>query len=310
MTHFISHVAGSLSGRAIALMSSLILLFILVSPVRMVADDTSNDTAPKDTAAKDTAVKDTPPKDASVKEEIKWTLLFDGKTLDDWSVPQWEEDKKVEIVGSSDSDSADKADKTGAYIVVGGNDLASGIKYNKPFPKSNYEILYQAKRVKGYDFFGTITFPVKESHCSFVTGGWSGSVIGLSSINGYDASENETTGFYAFKDKQWYQIRVCVTDDCIRVWLWPVDDDGNPDIKKDTGSPSAASSKAEAALQLEIEQPKVDLTLADDKRISTRLEVTPFRPLGISTWNTVGHLRDIKFRELSPQEVERIKLDL
>jgi len=220
-------------------------------------------------------------------DDQKWTPMFAGKTLDGWSVTRLEEDKKAEI-------------KDGC-IVLGQDGLASGLKYDKPFPKSNYEIMYQAKRVNGYDFFGTLTFPVKESHCSFISGGWSGSVIGLSSIGGYDASENETTSFYEFKVSQWYQFRVCVSDDRISVWFYPVDKDGKTiEVAKD-------DPKAEAAAKEEIEKPKVDLVLGN-KSISTRLEVTFYRPLGISTWNTEGHVRDVKYRELTPDEVEKIKL--
>ncbi|MCL2117704.1 MAG: DUF1080 domain-containing protein [Planctomycetaceae bacterium] len=249
------------SGRACVVILALLALLLLIPQVRTKAGDTS-------------------------KDEQKWTPLFDGKTLDGWSVSRIEADKKAEI-------------KDGC-IIVGRDDLASGVKYDKPFPKSNYEIMYQAKRVKGYDFFGTITFPVKESHCSFVAGGWSGSVIGLSSINGYDASENETSAFYEFKDKQWYQFRVRVSDDRITVWCYPVDEDGKI-IEADKDDPKAAAAGRE-----EVEKPKADLALKD-KRVSTRLEVTFFQPLGISTWNTEGHLRDIKYRELTPEEIEEIQ---
>ena len=224
--------------------------------------------------------------DDAKKDDQQWKPLFDGKTFDGWSVTRLEEDKKAEI-------------KDGC-IVIGRDDLASGLKYDKPFPKSNYEIMYQAKRVKGYDFFGTLTFPVKESHCSFVNGGWGGYVTGLSSIGGYDASENETSGFYDFKEGQWYQFRVCVSDDRIAVWFYPVGKDGK------TIEAAKDDPKAEAAAREEIEKPKVDVVL-DNKSISTRLEVTFFRPLGISTWNTEGHIRDIKYRELTPDEIEQIK---
>jgi hypothetical protein len=224
--------------------------------------------------------------DDTPTDDQKWTPLFDGKTLDGWSVSRIEADKKAEV-------------KEGC-ILIGRDDLASGIKYDQPFPKSNYEIMYQAKRARGYDFFGTITFPVQESHCSFVAGGWSGSVIGLSSINGYDASENETTTFYDFKDKQWYQFRVRVSDDRISVWVYPVDETGKIlETKKD-------DPKAVVTPEKDIKKPKVDLVL-ENKRMTTRLEVSFFKPLGISTWNTEGHLRDIKFRELTPEEIEEIK---
>ena len=247
--------------RAFVVVFSTVILLLLLSPVQAEANDTT-------------------------KEDQKWTPLFDGETLDGWSVSRIEADKKAEV--------------RDGCIIIGRNDLASGIKYDRPFPKSNYEIMYQAIRAKGYDFFGTITFPVKESHCSFVTGGWSGSVIGLSSIHGYDASENETTGFYSFKDNQWYQFRVRVSDDRITVWLYPVDKDGKSTV------PDKDDSRAVAVAREEIEKPKVDLVL-EDKQLSTRLEVTFFKPLGISTWNTEGHLRDIKYRELTPEEIEEIK---
>ena len=251
------------SGRARVVVLTIVALLLLLSQVRTMADDTA-------------------------KDDQKWTSLFDGKTLDGWSVSKIDADKKVEI-------------KDG-YIIVGRDDLASGIKYDRPdkeFPTSNYEIMYQAQRAKGYDFFRTITFPVKESHCSFVAGGWSGSVIGLSSINGYDASENETTAFYQFKEKQWYQFRVRVSDDRITVWVYPVDEDGKA-VEPNKDAPQAAAKPPET------EKPKVDIPLKD-KKLSIRLEVTFFKPLGISTWNTEGHIRDIKYRLLTPQEIEDIK---
>ncbi len=224
--------------------------------------------------------------DDAKKDEKKWTPLFDGKTLDGWSVPKYEEGKKAEIKDNC--------------LILGRDDLATGVKYDKPFPKTNYEIMYQAKRANGYDFFGTITFPVKEKFCSFVNGGWGGCAIGLSSINGYDASENETSGFYDFKDRQWYQFRLCVSDDRVTVWFYPVGKDGK--IKETSGN----DAKAEAEALAEIEKPKVDLAL-EDKELTTRIEVSPYKPLGITTWNTEGHIRDVKYRELTPEEVDQIK---
>jgi hypothetical protein len=185
-------------------------------------------------------------------------------------------------------------------IIIGRDDLALGIKYVKPFPKSNYEIIYQAKRAGGRNFFGAITFPVKESFCSFINGGWNGTVVGLSSINGNDASENETTAFYEFTNRQWYQFRVCVSDDRIMVWFYAVDEEGKI-MKADKDDPKAATST-----QKEIEKPKIDLVL-EGKSISNRIEVSFFEPLGISTWYTEGHLRDIKYRELTLDEIENIK---
>ena len=218
------------------------------------------------------------------KGEQQWTPLFDGKTLNGWSVPGFEADRKVEIRDSC--------------IIIGRDDLASGIKYDKPFPLSNYEIMYQAKRVGGRNFFAALTFPVKESYCSFINGGWNGSVFGLSSINDNDASENETTAFYEFKDSQWYQFRVCVSDDRIIIWFYAVDEERKI-IEAD-------DPRTVSAMQKEITNPKIDLVL-EGKTISNRSEVLFFQPLGISSWYSEGHLRHIKYRELTPEELEAIK---
>ncbi len=46
------------------------------------------------------------------------------------------------------------------------------------FPKSNYEVKWQAQRVDGNDFFACLTFPVGKEYCSVVVGGWGGGVVG------------------------------------------------------------------------------------------------------------------------------------
>ena len=68
-------------------------------------------------------------------------------------------------------------------------------------------------RVEGSDFFVGLTFPVRDSHASLIVGGWAGSVVGISSIDGRDASENETTEVMKFKNGQWYKFRLRVRAD-------------------------------------------------------------------------------------------------
>ena len=81
-----------------------------------------------------------------------------------------------------------------------------------------------------------------------------------------DASENDTTTFQKIKNKQWYRIRLRVTDDRIDAWL----DD-----------------------KLIVEQE------LKDHEISIRIEVTPNVPFGISTWVTTAALRNLKVRRLA-----------
>ena len=74
-------------------------------------------------------------------------------------------------------------------------------------------------RVDGIDFFCGLTFPVADSHASFIVGGWGGTVVGISSIDGMDASENATTKYVKFQLKRWYKIRIRVTPTSIQAWI-------------------------------------------------------------------------------------------
>ena len=131
--------------------------------------------------------------------------------------------------------------------------------------KSDYEISLEAMRVDGSDFFCGLTFPVGDDPCSFIVGGWGGGVVGLSSIDGSDASENETTKYQEFESGRWYTIRVRVTQGQDRS-LARQEANGRPGTK--------------------------------DRRISIRPEVELSRPLGISCFSTTAALRDIKVRSL------------
>ena len=104
-------------------------------------------------------------------------VLFDGVTLNNWEIIDYEGHGAVTI-----SDSC---------IIIGKGDLISGIRWTEDFPQTDYELVLNAKRVDGNDFFCGITFPVKESYLTLVLGGWGGSFCGLSCIDGYDARSEE-----------------------------------------------------------------------------------------------------------------------
>lgn len=178
--------------------------------------------------------------------------LFDGKSLKNWKSTAFGGEGEVSV-------------EEGCLIMKMGEPL-SGVTWDgADLPKVNYEIALEAQRVQGGDFFCALTVPVQESACSLVLGGWGGSVMGISSINGFDASENETTDYHAFEDGKWYKVRMRVTDTKIEAWL----DD------------------AQIA--------NVDYS---DKKIGVRIEVELSRPLGLSTFQTEGKIRNFTLQKL------------
>ena len=88
-------------------------------------------------------------------------------------------------------------------------------------PVADYAIEFEALREEGQDFFGTVTFPVRgtDTCASLVLGGWGGALVGISCIDGYDASENPTRGEQEIENGKWYRIRLEVRPDEIKAWM-------------------------------------------------------------------------------------------
>lgn len=183
----------------------------------------------------------------------EWQPLFDGKTLANWRPTKFRGEGEVKVAD-------------GRIVLQAGPGDLTGITWDGPaLPSTSYELALQALRVDGNDFFAGVTFPVGGSFCSLILGGWGGTVVGLSSINGRDASENETTQSIVFEQGRWYDVRIRVTPAKIQAWL-----DGRRIIDADiTG-----------------------------KQISTRIEVDLSQPLGIAAWRTTGAVRAIRLRRL------------
>jgi len=189
-----------------------------------------------------------------------WKKLFDGKTLEGWKSADFLKAGKVHV-------------KDGELIMEEGDDMTGATWAGKDFPKVDYEVVFEGKKISGRDFFCTTTFPVADSFCSFVVGGWGGQVVGLSSINGADASENETTKSMEFKTGQWYRVRIRVSQKRIEAWI----DD----------------------------EKMVDATTVN-RKINTRIECRVSQPFGFATYATVGAIRDLRLRMLTEEEKKAI----
>lgn len=186
-----------------------------------------------------------------------WTVLTDGSSLENWKITNFGGEGPVEV-------------ENNVIILERGSDL-TGITWNgKKLARINYELTVDAKRVSGSDFFCGIVFPVGDAYCSYVAGGWGGSLVGLSSIDGKRASENSTASSQFFKDNQWYRIRLRVTEHAIHSWI---------DDKQ-----------------------VIDLETAG-KKITVHPAVELCKPLGISCYATTAAIRNVKFRELTKEEI-------
>ncbi len=188
----------------------------------------------------------------SAESAEEWIPLFDGRSLAGWKEPPFLTPGKVEV-------------KDGTIVL--GRGRMTGITWTGEFPRSGYEIRFEAARLEGKDYFAGITFPVKEEHCSWVSGGWDGTVVGLSNVDGYDASENETSAAREFESGRWYQFRLAVTEKRIRAWI-----DG------------------EVVVDLETAARKFGLPFGESDLSA---------PLGFSSYGTKAGLRKVEYRRLS-----------
>jgi hypothetical protein len=148
----------------------------------------------------------------------------------------------------------------------------TGIVFDAGIPLPEYELEVDAARLAGSDFFCALTFPVADSFATIVLGGWGGSLVGLSCINGLDASQNETKSFRRFDRDVVYTLRVRVTRDRVFATVTDPRDDFGP-------------------------RPIIDLPLAG-KTLSLRPEVEPCKPLGIASYTTRALIRRVAYRPI------------
>ena len=179
------------------------------------------------------------------------SYIFDGVSLDGWEIVDFGLQGRVSV-------------KNGELILERG-DGGTGITWEGDPPIMDYRISLDAKRISGYDFFCGLTFPVGDEYCSLIVGGWGGATVGLSCINGMDASGNETTTRMNFADNQWYHITLEVSGGKIKAMI--------------------------------DNQVVFDFTKGNHK-LSIRPEVYQNIPLGFATWHTTAALKNIRLETI------------
>ena len=189
-------------------------------------------------------------------DKYAWKNLFDGKALKEWKAISFGREGKVSV--------------TNGEITMSAGDPMTGIRWTGNIPRVDYEFIVDAKYTTGRDFFCTATFPIEESYCSLVVGGWDGTVVGLSCVDFYDASDNVTTKYTGFEKNKWYKVRLRVTKGRIQAWI-----DGEEIVN----------------------------LVTQGHEFDTRFEVDPCKPFGICTYSTTGVIRNLKLRNLKPAEI-------
>jgi hypothetical protein len=147
-----------------------------------------------------------------------------------------------------------------------GTDL-NGVRWTGPLPTVPYVVELEARRMSGNDFFCGLTFPVRagKESVTLIAGGWGGSLVGISSIDGNDASENSTASQYTFEDQRWYRIRVEVGAERLQAWI----DDRQ-------------------VVDAETEGQKLSLRAGP---------IEGCAPFGLATWMTSAEVRGVKWRQ-------------
>jgi len=198
------------------------------------------------------ATQPTPRATTTPAVDSKTITLFDGKTLDNW--------KPSDFGGDADTRVED------GKLIVGAGATLSGVTWKGPaLPKIDYEISFDAMKINGSDFFVGLTFPYKDSFASLIMGGWGGGLVGISSVDNFDASENATSSNMGFERNTWYHVRLRTTDKKIEAWI-----DGKQVVDLET----------------------------EDKKIDIRVDIENARPLGFTTYQTAAAYKNIVLKKL------------
>ena len=174
----------------------------------------------------------------------------------------------IPLTGSwTGTEGGEVTEQDGVLVLPYGEQLTAAKWTGPDFPKPPFELEYEARRVNGADFFGAVTFPARENEfVTFILGGWGGGLVGISSIDDLDASENETGSAAKFDSGKWYHIRIVRAGEKIEAWI-----DG---------------------------EKVVDVT-TDGRKLSLRAgPISACTPFGFGSWQSTGEIKGAKWRKV------------
>ena len=187
--------------------------------------------------------------------EVSRKILFDGQSLENWEITDFAGRGEVGLDGNGSAMLEFGIALTGIHWV--GDEL----------PRINYEIRWDAKKVMGTDFFGSLTFPYLKSNGTLILGGWGGALVGISCIDGFDASENDAATAHRFRADHWYTCRLRVTGTHLKFWV-----------------------DEEKLIDCDVEGREISMRTG---------EIEMSIPLGFSTYDTTGLIKNVTLIKLS-----------
>lgn len=182
--------------------------------------------------------------------------LLNGKDLTGW-----------EVVEDYDFKNHGPIEVKKGVLKLSKGQPASGVRVKGAFPKMNYEVEFEVRRVEGSDFFCGLTFPINDTYCTLIIGGWGGGIVGLSNIDTMAAVENETTRYLEVEDQRWYHVALTVSQEQIQVWI---DHQEYANVK------------------------------TKEHKFDIWWEQEPARPFGLVSWNTSSEFRNLRIKPVAP----------
>lgn len=197
---------------------------------------------------------------AAVPEENGISVLDTLPMLEENELGRW---KAAPFAFDGDLDVREGVLNTGL-----GSYLSGVIWTEDPPARNKYEVELEARYLYGHDFFLGLTIPLGERYCTWIVGGWGGTVVGISDIDGHSADDNETTLKMSFAKERWYRFKIRVVEERIQCWI-----DGKPVIDLRT-----------KGRQLNLRPGQIVQSV----------------PLGISSYDTMAEYRNMVWRNLKP----------